>query len=97
MKIHTLWSREGCEDDDLPWLLAATDEVSIDTNNGYPHEFQAALDANPDARLLILEVPNSALKLWEVPVVAAKPVTTPKPADVAEEPDEPLDHTNYNG
>lgn len=75
MKIYTLWSREGCDTDEAPWLLAATDEVSILENNGYPEAFQAAVTRHPAARLLILEVPAAALKLWHTPTVQVQPVS----------------------
>lgn len=75
MKLHTLWSREGCDEGEDPWILAATDQTSIEANNGYPRDFQEAIDKNPDARLLIVVVPATALQLWQVPKVQALVVT----------------------
>jgi hypothetical protein len=76
MKLYTLWTREGCEEGEDPWILAATDQVSVEANNGFPDEFQKAVDKNPDARLLTLEIPRAALRLWDVPVVQAAVVSS---------------------
>lgn len=71
MKIHTFWTREGCDEGDEPWLIAAIDAGSIEANNGYPRGIEEQVSQYKDARRLILQVPSTALRLWDPPVVQA--------------------------
>lgn len=70
MKLYTLWSHEGCDYDETPWLVAACDEFSVETNDGYPEDYRKLKDGNPKLRELIIEIPQGAvIKLFQSPVV----------------------------
>lgn len=69
MMLYTLWSNEGCAEDETPWLVNACDEFTIESNGGYPDDY-AKHKENPKLRELIIEIPhNAVLKLFRAPVV----------------------------
>ena len=75
MRIYTLW-HEG-EGGDLPWLLEAVDEYTVDENGGFSEEYIKLL-AQACHRELIIEVPAKAVRtLFESPEVKAKIVEEP--------------------
>lgn len=73
MKIYTLW-HEG-QGGDLPWLVGAVDEYTVDENNGLFPEAYAELRSRAYHRELILDVPEKAVcALFEAPEVKAEVV-----------------------
>lgn len=70
--IYTLW--QAGDEGDIPWLVAAVDEYSVDANNGFPAEY-AKLRERSDHRELVIRVPEKAVRsLFESPVVKAEVV-----------------------
>lgn len=70
MKIRTLW--EGEEDsNNMPWLVAAVDEYTIEEHSGLPDSYVEEMSEN--RRELVIEVPDAVvLKLFKPPVVKAE-------------------------
>ncbi len=72
MRIYTLW-HEG-QGGDLPYLVGAVDEYTVDENGGFPKPY-AELRIRADHRQLILDVPQKAVRtLFDLPEVVAKVV-----------------------
>jgi hypothetical protein len=73
MRIYTLW-HEG-QGGDLPWLVGAVDEYTVDENRGKFPENYAELRARVYHRELIIDIPQKAVSaLFESPEVEAKVV-----------------------
>lgn len=71
MRIHTLW--HSGDDDEMPWMLDAVDEYTIDSNNGFPESYKEKLAKYPTARELIIEVPDDHVeKLFRAVIVKGK-------------------------
>ncbi len=69
MKIFTLWV--AGDDEDMPWLLDAVDEYTVE-NCGFPDSFLAHQRDYPDAREMIIDIPEDAVrKLFLAPTVKA--------------------------
>jgi len=71
MRIYTLWERENDKDTEIPWIVAAVDEYTIDNNCEFPKEY---LDkrASLNVRELILDIPERAVReLFDSPGVKA--------------------------
>lgn len=69
LKIRTIWE-EGV-DGDMPWLVAAVDEYTIEEHGGIPDFYKKEMTKGRQE--LVITVPDKAvLKLFEVPVVEAK-------------------------
>jgi hypothetical protein len=72
MRIYTLW-HEG-QGGDLPWLVGAVDEYTVDENGGFPTAY-AELRERVYHRELIIDVPQKAVSaLFESPEVEAKAI-----------------------
>lgn len=73
MQIRTIWSTEGCDDGDMPWLKAAVDEYTIDSLGGtLPDDYKAALE-DKDTRELIISIPEKAVRdLFTPPFILGK-------------------------
>jgi hypothetical protein len=68
MRIFTLW--HAGDGDDLPWLVTAVDEYTVD-ENGFPPDYQKKRE-DPFVRELILQVPTKAVRaLFDTPTVEA--------------------------
>jgi hypothetical protein len=69
MMIYTLW--HAGDGDDLPWLVTAVDEYTVDENGGFPPEYFKRRE-DKLVRELILQVPMKAVSaLFESPTVEA--------------------------
>lgn len=74
MRIYTLWQREGSGDQDIPWIVDAVDEYTIDNNGEVPAEYLKKR-ANINVRELVIDIPEAAVrKLFDSPEVKAKVV-----------------------
>lgn len=70
MRIRTLWA-ESEADDELPWLVAAVDEYTIDAHNGLPDFYKEQMLA--EHRELIVDIPTEAVRaLFNVNTVIGK-------------------------
>lgn len=68
MLIYTLW--HAGDGDDLPWLITAVDEYTVDENGFYPEYLKTRDDKL--VRELILQVPMKAVRtLFDTPTVEA--------------------------
>jgi hypothetical protein len=73
MRIHTLWEHDGS--DDIPWIVDAVDEYTIEAHNGLPPSYEDKMKKNPALRELVIIVPESAVRgLFTPNVVIAKAV-----------------------
>lgn len=67
MKIYTLW-HEG-QGGDIPWLVGAVDEYTVDENNGFPEAYAEMRDRIYH-RELVIDVPENAVRaLFAAPEV----------------------------
>jgi len=67
MRIYTLW--HAGDDDEVPWIVDAVDEYTVDNNGEFPPPY-AAKRALPEHRELILDVPEKGVRaLFEAPTV----------------------------
>lgn len=72
MRIFTLW--HVGDDGDIPWLVDAVDEYTVDANDGFPPPY-AEKRKQPEHRELIIDVPTNAIRaLFDSPVVKAEVV-----------------------
>jgi hypothetical protein len=60
MRIHTLWQHDGS--DDVPWILDAVDEYTIENHSGLPPDYADKMKNNPALRELIIEIPEAAVR-----------------------------------
>ena len=78
MQIRTLWEAP-VDDNELPWLVMACDEYTIDEHGGKLPEFYSK-EMKDGRRELVINVPESAVrKLFVAPVVNAEVITKVKP------------------
>lgn len=67
MIIHTLW--HAGSDGDVPSLIDAVDEYTVDSNDAFPPEYLKRR-ADPLVRELLIDVPAVAVRaLFDPPVV----------------------------
>jgi len=70
MRVYTLWSRESADDTDIPWLVDAVDEYTIE-ENGFQKTYLEKRDS-PNVRELIIDIPEKAVReLFDSPGVKA--------------------------
>jgi hypothetical protein len=66
VKITTLW--HPGDQGYMPWLLDAYDEYTAEENDGVPPTYEEQKKKYPDARELIIEVPDGSVeKLFKIP------------------------------
>lgn len=69
MKIYTLW--HAGDDGDIPWIVDAVDEFTVDNNCEFPPDYQKKRQ-DPLIRELIIDVPSEAIRsLFDSPGVKA--------------------------
>lgn len=74
MKIYTLW-HEG-QGGDIPWLVGAVDEYTVDENNGFPEAY-AEMRKRTYHRELVIDVPENAVRtLFDSPEVKGSIIGT---------------------
>lgn len=72
MKVFTLW-HQG-DEGDLPWIVDAVDEITIENNCEFPPDYRAKRD-DIHVRELVIDVPEDAVRaLFDSPTVKAKVV-----------------------
>jgi hypothetical protein len=59
MRIYTIWHKG--DEGEVPWLLDAVDEYTIDNNGGPPPSYLEH-QAKNDVRELILDIPEEAVR-----------------------------------
>lgn len=74
MKIYTLWAPGDATGDELPWLVDAVDEYTIDSNGDIPPTYKKHQEEGKGTyRELIIEVPEKAvIAIFAVPTLIAK-------------------------
>lgn len=73
MKITTLWYADPRNPDYVPTLMCAYDEYTFDEHCGEPDFYTKEKQLNPEARELIIDIPEAEVrKLFRAPVVKAK-------------------------
>ena len=76
MIIYTLWHRG--DDDDVPWIVDAVDEYTVDNNCEFPPDYVRKRD-DINVRELIIDVPEDAVRaLFDSPGVKAKVIVPGK-------------------
>ena len=74
MKIYTLWHQPN-RDLEMPCLIDALDEYTLDENGGYPESY-AERHADTAVRELIIDIPEKSVQaLFKVPLVRADVIT----------------------
>lgn len=74
MLLYILFRKASEDDTDMPWVVEATDEYSIDECNGFPEGY-AKERAKPLTKEILVDVSDSAIEaLFESPVVNGKVV-----------------------
>jgi hypothetical protein len=71
MRIFTVWE-DALNDTEMPWMVAAVDEYTVESHDGYPAEYKSALNAKGPGRRreLVIEISEVAvLKLFRPAVV----------------------------
>lgn len=61
MRIFTVWSNEGVADGDMPWLVDAVDEYTIENLGDMPDKYKAAA-LRPCSKELIINIPELAVR-----------------------------------
>jgi hypothetical protein len=70
MIIHTLW--HAGEDGDMPWIVDAVDEYTLDANGGEFTPEYLKKRADPSVRELLIDIPEKDVRaLFDPPVVKA--------------------------
>lgn len=68
MLIYTLWERETATSTNLPWLVDAVDEYTIDELGEAPESYRERLK-NPNVRELVIDIKQSVVEnLFDPPV-----------------------------
>jgi hypothetical protein len=71
MRIYTLWQRENENDTDIPFIVDAVDEYTLDNNCEFPAKY-VEKRADINVRELVLDVPEAAVRtLFDSPGVKA--------------------------
>jgi hypothetical protein len=70
MKIFTIWSNQDCSDGDVPNLIYAVDEYTIEGLGDMPAEYKAKA-LHPCSKELIINIPEKKIHdLFDIPEVS---------------------------
>ncbi len=61
MLIYTLWERENDKDTDIPWIVEAVDEYTIDNNCEFPADYLKKRES-VNVREMVIDVPEDAVR-----------------------------------
>ena len=93
MRVYTLW-HAGDDDGEIPWILNAVDQYTVDNNCEFPPPYLRAR-ADIQVREMIIDIPEDAVRaLFRAPSVKATVIKddqrTGQESTTAPEPDELL-------
>jgi hypothetical protein len=70
MKIYTIWSDQFISKGEMPVLVYAVDEYTIENNGDMPDEYKAKA-LHPCSKELIINIPEKKVRdLFEIPEVS---------------------------